>query len=47
MKYYVNIGILQVKIIFKQNLYLEIAGHFSVLTIVDYKYFLNGEKPGL
>ena len=42
----------QVKIIFKQKLYLEIAGHVSELDrskkkILASKYFLSGEKRGL
>ena len=44
-------GISQVKIFFKQKLFLEIAGHVSELNrskkkISAGKYFLNGEKRG-
>ena len=59
-QYYVKFGnigihnkkrISQVKIIFKQKLYLEIAGHVSELNKSikknsASKYFLNGEKRG-
>ena len=43
--------ILQVKIIFKQKLYMEIAGHFIELNKSEKKnstskYFLNRDKPG-